>query len=58
MLAVHAVQLRMSGGTPPFQELPTLDDSPPIGDHRVAHLTESAIRDRVLALIDSAGSGD
>ena len=50
--------VRMSGGTPPFKALPDLEHSPPIGDHRVALVTESAIRDRVLELIDGAGSGD
>ena len=50
--------VRMSGGTPPFEALPDLEPSPPIGDHRVALLTESAIRDRILELIDGAGSGD
>ncbi|MEX1310360.1 MAG: phospholipase D-like domain-containing protein [Candidatus Sulfomarinibacteraceae bacterium] len=50
--------VRMSGGAPPVETLPDLDRSPPVGDHNIAHLTESAIRDRVLELIDGAGSGD
>ncbi|HSN54631.1 MAG TPA: phospholipase D-like domain-containing protein [Candidatus Sulfomarinibacteraceae bacterium] len=50
--------LRLSGGTPPFAELPVLGGSDPGGDHRVAYLTESAVRDRVLELLGAAGSGD
>lgn len=50
--------VRMSGGTPPFEALPDLEHTPPIGDHRVAHLTEGAIGNRILELIDGAGSGD
>jgi hypothetical protein len=50
--------LRLSGGSPPFGELPDFDRADPIGDHRVAYLTESAIRDRVISLIDGASSGD
>jgi phosphatidylserine/phosphatidylglycerophosphate/cardiolipin synthase-like enzyme len=50
--------LRLSGGSPPFDELPDLDDADPNGDHRVAYLTESAIRDRILELVDGAGPGD
>ncbi len=50
--------LRLSGGIPPFSELPELDSVDPGGDHRVAYLTESAVRDHVVALINSAEPGD
>ena len=50
--------LRLSRGTPPFDELPELGGADPDGDLRVAYLTESAIRDRVLSLIQDASSGD
>jgi phosphatidylserine/phosphatidylglycerophosphate/cardiolipin synthase-like enzyme len=50
--------LRLSGGTPPFATLPDLGGVEPEGDHRVAYLTESAIRDRVLELIETSESGD
>ncbi|MEE4273730.1 MAG: phospholipase D-like domain-containing protein, partial [Thermoanaerobaculales bacterium] len=50
--------VRMSGGAPPFASLPDLGAAQPVGDHRVAYLTESAIRDKVLELIDGCGPGD
>jgi phosphatidylserine/phosphatidylglycerophosphate/cardiolipin synthase-like enzyme len=50
--------VRMSGGTPPFDELPDLGGEDPAGTHTIALLTEGAIRDRILDLIDGAGSGD
>jgi len=50
--------VRLSGGTPPFAGLPNLDPQEGGGDHHVAYLTESAIRDRVLELIDATVSGD
>jgi hypothetical protein len=50
--------VRLSGGSPPFAELPDLGSAEAGGDHRVAYLTESAIRDRVLELVTSTGPGD
>ena len=50
--------VRLSGGTPPFDTLPDLGKYPVAGDHRVAYLTESAIRDRILDLINATESGD
>ncbi len=50
--------VRLSGGTPPFDALPDLGGSDVTGDHLVAYLTESAIRDRVLELIAATASGD
>ena len=50
--------VRLSGGTPPFHTLPDLGAPRPEGDHRIAYLTESAVRDRILELIDATESGD
>jgi phosphatidylserine/phosphatidylglycerophosphate/cardiolipin synthase-like enzyme len=50
--------LRLSGGTPPLPDLPDIGDSAEGGSHRVSYLTESAIRDRVLDLVEGAGPGD
>ena len=50
--------VRLSGGAPPFEHLPDFESTDAAGDHRVAYLTESAIRDRVLELIDGCGPGD
>jgi len=50
--------VRMSGGKPPFETLQDLEDRSQPGDHHVAYLTESAILDRILALIDGTASGD
>jgi phosphatidylserine/phosphatidylglycerophosphate/cardiolipin synthase-like enzyme len=50
--------VRMSRRPPPFDDLPALAAGEMRGDHEAAYLTESAIRDRVLQLIDSCGPGD
>jgi phosphatidylserine/phosphatidylglycerophosphate/cardiolipin synthase-like enzyme len=50
--------LRLSGGTPPLDQLPDLGGTDPDGDLSASYLTESAIRDRVMSLIDGASSGD
>ena len=50
--------VRMSGGRPPFDTLDGFGDEGTAGDHRAAYLTESAIRDRILTLINGAESGD
>jgi len=50
--------VRLSGGTPPVDTLPDLGAQRPKGDHRIAYLTESAVRDRILELIDATESGD
>ena len=50
--------VRLSGGTPPFDALPDLGGLETGGDHEVALLTESAIRDRILELINGCESGD
>jgi phosphatidylserine/phosphatidylglycerophosphate/cardiolipin synthase-like enzyme len=50
--------VRLSGGRPPFDELPDLGAPAAAGDHRAAYLTESAIRDRILDLVGGAGPGD
>lgn len=58
---VHRAEMevvRLSGGAPPLAELPDLGGAEASGDHRVAYLTESAIRDRVLELVAAAGPGD
>jgi len=50
--------VRLSGGTPPFDTLPDLCTSEATGNHDIAYLTESAIRDRILELINATESGD
>jgi phosphatidylserine/phosphatidylglycerophosphate/cardiolipin synthase-like enzyme len=50
--------VRMSHGSPPMDALPDLGGEAPAGDHRVALLTERAIRDRVIDLIAGTRSGD
>jgi len=50
--------VRLSAGTPPFEALPDLGEPKASGDHQVAFLTESAIRDRILELITATESGD
>jgi len=50
--------VRMSGGRPPFDTLDGFGDEGAAGDHRAAYLTESAVRDRILTLINGAESGD
>ncbi len=50
--------VRLSGGAPPFETLPDLGPSGKRRDHQVAWLTESAIRDRILDLVNAAESGD
>lgn len=58
---VYAAEMevvRLSGGSPPFDVLPDLGAPETGGDHRVAYLTESAIRDRILELIAATESGD
>jgi hypothetical protein len=50
--------VRLSGGAPPFETLPDLGVVDFGGDHHVAYLTESAIRDRILELIAATSSGD
>jgi phosphatidylserine/phosphatidylglycerophosphate/cardiolipin synthase-like enzyme len=50
--------VRLSGGSPPLNRLPDLGERNSPGDHSAAYLTESAIRDRVLELIDRTRSGD
>jgi PLD-like domain len=50
--------LRLSGGTPPLETLPELDPTESSGDHTVACLTESAIRDRILDLVNGTEAGD
>ena len=50
--------VRLSGGTPPFPTLPDLGVPDSVGDHHIAYLTESAIRDRILDLIAATESGD
>ena len=58
---VYAAEMevvRLSDGNPPFEVLPDLGEHEVDGDHKVAYLTESAIRDRILELITAAESGD
>jgi phosphatidylserine/phosphatidylglycerophosphate/cardiolipin synthase-like enzyme len=50
--------VRLSGAGPPFERLPDVGESGIAGDHNVAYLTESAVRDRVIDLIDATGTGD
>jgi hypothetical protein len=50
--------VRLSGGSPPFETLPELAPIRKGRDHHIAYLTESAIRDRILDLIDATKSGD
>jgi len=50
--------VRLSDGAPPFETLPDLGRSENDGDHKIACLTESAIRDRTLDLITTTESGD
>lgn len=50
--------VRLSDGAPPFSELPDLGRPDPGGDHTIAYLTECAIRDQAITLINRAGSGD
>ena len=57
---VHSAEMevvRLSGGTPPFDTLPDLCTSEATGNHDIAYLTESAIRDRILELINATESG-
>ncbi len=58
IFAAEMEVVRLSGGTPPFDALPDLGAQVPAGDHRIAYLTESAIRDRILELIAATESGD
>ena len=58
---VYAAEMevvRLSGGDPPFDSLPDLGAPRPEGDHRIAYLTESAVRDRILELIAATEPGD
>ncbi len=50
--------VRLSGGAPPLEDLPELARPAKDGDHQIAYLTESAVRDRVLELITATESGD
>jgi phosphatidylserine/phosphatidylglycerophosphate/cardiolipin synthase-like enzyme len=54
----EAAVARLSGATPPFSELPDLEAFDQTGALHVSYLTESAIRDRLLAVIDGAQAGD
>jgi len=58
LFAAEMEVVRLSGGAPPFDELPDLGGVEPAGDHDVGLLTESAIRDRILELIAGCESGD
>ena len=50
--------VRLSGGAPPFETLPELAVTAKVRDHEISYLTESAIRDRILDLINATESGD
>lgn len=50
--------VRLSGGAPPFAALPELAGTEKVRDHEISYLTESAIRDRILDLINATESGD
>jgi hypothetical protein len=54
----EAAVARLSLATPPFSELPALDALDRTGTFHVSYLTESAIRDRLLAVINGAQAGD
>ena len=56
--AAEAAVARFSGTEPPLVELPSLTGTRPSGSYRVAYLTESAIRDRLLKTIDDSRAGD
>jgi phosphatidylserine/phosphatidylglycerophosphate/cardiolipin synthase-like enzyme len=58
VFAAEMEVVRLSHDRPPMDHLPNLGTTEGTGDHHVAYLTESAIRDRVVELIEGCSSGD